>query len=78
MYGAIQGKAVEKGEEHLTAIHIIEKEEREEYGKSELPEVGNGKPINSENIRETAAKTDERQAAGKHHCGRGIRQRREL
>lgn len=46
--------------EHLTAIEIIEQEETEEYGKSDLPELGKGKPINSESIREAAAKIDER------------------
>lgn len=45
--------------EHLTAINIIEQEETEEYSKSDLPEMGNGKPINSESIWEAAAKIDE-------------------
>ena len=46
--------------EHLTAIEIIEHEETEEYGKSDLPETGNGIPINSESIREAVAKIDEK------------------
>ena len=46
--------------EHLAAIEIMEKEESEEYGKSDLPEMGNDKPINGESIREAAAKIDER------------------
>jgi transposase len=46
--------------EHLSAIDIIEQEETDEYGKSDLPEMGNGKPINSESIREAAAKIDEK------------------
>ena len=52
-----------KVREHLTAINIIEQEENEEYGKSDLPEMGNGKPINSESIREAAAKIDEKLTA---------------
>jgi len=48
--------------EHLTAIEIIEREESEEYGKSDLPEMGNGKPINSESIREAAEKINEKLA----------------
>ncbi|MDD2363175.1 MAG: IS1182 family transposase [Oscillospiraceae bacterium] len=46
--------------EHLTAINIIEQEESEEYGEMDLPEMGNGKPIDSESIREAAAKIDEK------------------
>lgn len=46
--------------EHLNSIEIIEQEESEEYGKSDLPEMGNGKPINSESIREAAKKIDEK------------------
>jgi hypothetical protein len=49
--------------EHLTAINIIEQEETEEYGNADLPEMGNGKPINSESIREAAAKIDEKLTA---------------
>lgn len=45
--------------EHLAAINIIEKEENDEHGSSDLPETGNGKAINSESIREAAAKIDE-------------------
>lgn len=45
--------------EHLMAINIIEQEEADEYGKSDLPEMGN-KPINSESIREAAAKINEK------------------
>ena len=48
---------------HLAAIDIIEKEENGELGVSDLPEMGNGKPINSESIREAAAKIDERLSA---------------
>ena len=51
-----------KVSEHLAAIDIIEREESEEYGKSDLPEMGNGNPINSESIREAAAKIDKRLA----------------
>ena len=51
-----------KVREHLTAINIIEQEEAAEYGKSDLPEMGNGKPINSESIREAAVKIDEKLA----------------
>jgi len=46
--------------DHLALIDIIEQEESEEYGTSDLPELGNGKSINSESIREAAAKIDER------------------
>ena len=46
--------------EHLTAIDVIEQEEMSEYGTTDLPEMGNGKPINSESIREAAKKIDER------------------
>lgn len=46
--------------EHLTAIDMIEQEESGEYGESDLPEMGNGKQINSDRIREAAAKIDER------------------
>lgn len=51
--------------EHLTAINIIEQEESEEYGSNDLPEMGNGKEINSESIREAAAKIDERRSYSK-------------
>jgi transposase len=50
-----------KVHEHLTAINIIEQEETDEYGKSDLPEMGN-KSINSESIREAAAKIDDKLA----------------
>ena len=46
--------------EHLAAINVIEQEENDEYGGADLPEMGNSKPINSESIREAAAKIDER------------------
>jgi len=46
--------------EHLSVISIIEQEENSEYQNSDLPEMGNGKPINSESIREAAAKINER------------------
>ena len=49
-----------KVQEHLTAINIIEQEETQEYGKSDLPEMGNGKLIDSKSIREAAAKIDEK------------------
>ncbi len=49
-----------KIKEHLVLIDILEQEEAEEYGTSDLPELGNGKPIGSESIREAAAKIDER------------------
>ena len=49
--------------EHLAAINIIEQEESDEYGKSDLPELGNGRPIDSAGIREAAAKIDERLSA---------------
>ena len=49
-----------KVQEHLTAINIIEQEEADEYGKSDLPEMGNGKPINSESIREAVKKIDKK------------------
>jgi len=48
--------------EHLSAIDIIEQEENEEYGNNDLAEMGNGKPINSERIRQAAAKIDEKLA----------------
>ena len=46
--------------EHLIAINIIEQEEDSEYGGCDLPEMGNGKPINSASIREAAEKINER------------------
>lgn len=46
--------------EHLESINIIEQKESEEYGSKDLPEMGNGKAINSQSIREAAAKIDER------------------
>jgi transposase len=46
--------------EHLTAINIIEQEENSEYGSSDLPEMGGGKPINSESIREAAQKINDK------------------
>jgi len=49
-----------KVSEHLVAINIIEQKENSEYGSSDLPEMGNGKPISSESIREAAAKIDEK------------------
>jgi len=49
-----------KVREHLAAVSIIEQEEEDEYGSADLPELGNGKAINSESIREAAAKIDER------------------
>jgi len=45
--------------EHLSAINLIEHEENIEYSNSDLPEMGNGKPINSASIREAAAKINE-------------------
>jgi len=48
--------------EHLAAIEIIEKEESQEFKDADLPEMGNGKPIDSEAIREAAAKIDEKLA----------------
>ena len=44
---------------HLAAIDLIEREENDEYGSADLPEMGNGKPVDSESIREAAAKIDE-------------------
>jgi transposase len=49
-----------KVSEHLAAINLMEQEEDEEYDGADLPEMGNGKAINSESIREAAAKIDER------------------
>lgn len=49
-----------KVQEHLATIHIIEQEEAGEYGQSDLPEMGNGKPINSESIREAADRIDKK------------------
>ena len=46
--------------EHLAAINIIEQEDDKEHGNSDLPEMGGGKPINSESIREAAARIDEK------------------
>ena len=48
-----------KVREHLKAINLMEQEESDAYGGSDLPEMGNGKPINSDSIREAAAKIDE-------------------
>ena len=45
--------------EHLCAISIVEQEENSEYSDSDLPEMGNGQPINSESIREAARKINE-------------------
>ena len=46
--------------EHLATIEILEQEERDEYGSNDLPEMGNGKEIDSEAIREAASKVDEK------------------
>ncbi|GHS88922.1 hypothetical protein AGMMS49957_11230 [Synergistales bacterium] len=51
--------------EHLAAIDIIEQEENAEFGDADLPEMGNGKEINSESIREAATKIDEMLARDK-------------
>jgi transposase len=48
--------------EHLASIRLLELEESDEYGGADLPEMGSGKPIDSESIREAAAKIDERLA----------------
>ncbi|MDR0303003.1 MAG: IS1182 family transposase [Treponema sp.] len=55
-------KLKKKVQERLSAIDMLEQEEAEEYGKSDLSEMGNGKPINSESIREAAGKIDKRLA----------------
>jgi transposase len=49
-----------KVQEHLESINIIEREETEEYGGSDLPELGNGKAIDSAAIREAAEKIDKK------------------
>lgn len=46
--------------EHLEAIEILEQEEAKEFDGADLPEMGSGKPIDSEAIREAAVKIDER------------------
>jgi transposase len=46
--------------EHLAAIELIEQEENEAYGDNDLPEMGNGKAIDSQAIRNAAARIDER------------------
>jgi len=46
--------------EHLAAIEVLEQEERDEFGSNDLPEMGNGKEIDGEAIREAAAKIDKR------------------
>lgn len=46
--------------EHLIAINIIEEEENKEYGSCDLPEMGNGKDIDSESIRKAAKRIDEK------------------
>jgi len=53
-------KLKKKVAEHLASISLIEQEESEEYSGADLPEMGNGKPISSESIREAAIKIDER------------------
>jgi hypothetical protein len=45
------------------AIEIIEAEENKEYDDADLPEMGGGNPIDSQAIREAAAKIDEKLAA---------------
>lgn len=49
-----------KVSEHLAAIDLLEQEENEKYGSNDLPEMGNGKTIDSQAIREAAAKIDEK------------------
>ena len=50
----------EKVVAHLQEIDIIEADENAEYASSDLPEIGNGKEINSKAIEEFAKKIDER------------------
>lgn len=49
----------EKVAELLAAVNRIEGEENAAYGADDLPEMGRGREINSEAIREAAAKIDE-------------------
>jgi transposase len=49
-----------KVREHLAAIDLLEQEESAEYGQGDLPETGNGKPIDSAAIKEAVAKINER------------------
>jgi transposase len=69
-YSWVWGKSTErykenlkkKVAEHLAAIDIIERQETEEFGDKDLPEMGNGKEIDREAIREAASNIDERLA----------------
>ena len=51
-----------KVSEHLASIEVIEDEENKEYDGADLPELGLGKSIDSQAIREAAAKIDEKLA----------------
>lgn len=53
-------KLKEKVTSHLKEIDIIESEENEMLGESDLPELGDGKEINSEAIREFAEEIDKK------------------
>lgn len=67
-YSWVWGKSTKRYKEnlrkkvsaHLAAIDIIEGEEKEEFGNKDLPEMGSGKEIDSEAIREAASRIDER------------------
>jgi len=48
--------------EHLAAIELLERDENAEFGSGDLPELGNGTPINSDSIRKAVAKIDEKLA----------------
>lgn len=69
-YSWVWGKSTKRYKEnlrkkvsaHLAAIDIIERKEKEELGDKDLPEMGSGKEIDSEAIREAASRIDERLA----------------
>lgn len=50
----------EKVAEHFRRIEEFQQQEDEEYGDKDLPETGNGKEIDSEAIKETAKRINER------------------
>lgn len=50
----------EKVAEHFRRIEELQRQEDEEYGDKDLPETGNGKEIDSEAIKETAKRINER------------------
>ena len=50
----------EKVAEHFRQIDELQRQEDELYGDNDLPETGNGKEIDSEAIRETARRINER------------------